>query len=94
MRITDAAINSVRVAVSSVTDPEYPDLNLQQLGILEDVVADSASIRVDLVPTILGCPALDVIKKDVMAAAREMEKLRETPNYKPTAAHAPKCVKV
>ena len=70
MRIADTAINAVRAAVSSVTDPEYPDLTIQQLGILEDVVADSISIRVDLVPTILGCPALEVIEKDVVAAAR------------------------
>ena len=57
MTITNSALNAARSAVASVKDPEYPDLNIQQLGILEDVVVDSSSIRVDLVPTILGCPA-------------------------------------
>ena len=70
MTITQSALNAVRAAVASVKDPEYPDLNIQQLGILEDVVVDSSSIRVDLVPTILGCPALDTIEQDVLAAAR------------------------
>ena len=68
--VTDTAIDAVRAAVASVADPEYPVLNIQQLGILEDVVADCSSIRVDLVPTIIGCPALDTIEKDVVAAAR------------------------
>ena len=54
MTITKSALNAVRSAVASVKDPEYPDLNIQQLGILEDVVVDSSSIRGDLVPTILG----------------------------------------
>ncbi len=68
--VAKAAIDAVRAAVASVADPEYPDLNIQQLGILEDVVADRSSIRVDLVPTIMGCPALDVIEQDVVAAAQ------------------------
>ena len=70
MTITREVLDAVRTAVASVTDPEYPNLNIQQLGILEDVVADSSSIRVDLVPTILGCPALRTIEQDVVNAAR------------------------
>ena len=68
--ITEAALKTVRHAVALVADPEYPDLNIEQLGILEDVVAENSAIRVDLVPTIMGCPALEVIEKDVVAAAR------------------------
>ncbi|HAE55420.1 MAG TPA: phenylacetate-CoA oxygenase subunit PaaJ, partial [Acidimicrobiaceae bacterium] len=57
MTINQEALEEVRTAVAAVRDPEYPDLNIEQLGILEDVVADAAGIRVDLIPTILGCPA-------------------------------------
>ncbi|MXV86750.1 MAG: DUF59 domain-containing protein [Acidimicrobiales bacterium] len=69
---TAAMEATVLEAVSSVCDPEYPDLTIAELGILESVTVpdgDSA-IRIELVPTMLGCPALDVIASDVTAAAR------------------------
>lgn len=72
MTITELDLATVRSAVGLVTDPEYPDLTIKQLGILEDVVIDASSIRVDLVPTILGCPALSTIEKDVKVAARKL----------------------
>ncbi len=70
MTINQEALEEVKTAVAAVRDPEYPDLNIEQLGILEDVVADAAGIRVDLIPTILGCPALATIERDVLKAAR------------------------
>ena len=42
MTINQEALEEVRTAVAAVRDPEYPDLNIEQLGILEDVVADAA----------------------------------------------------
>ena len=70
MTINQEALEEVRTAVAARRDPEYPDLNIEQLGILEDVVADAAGIRVDPIPTILGCPALATIERDVLKAAR------------------------
>jgi ring-1,2-phenylacetyl-CoA epoxidase subunit PaaD len=61
---------AVRRAVAAVTDPEYPDLSIVQLGMLEAVRDDGAGrVEVDLVPTVLGCPALREIEADVVAAA-------------------------
>ena len=59
-------------AVSSVCDPEYPDVTIAELGILESVSTtdDGSVVRIELVPTMLGCPALDVIRRDVAAAAQ------------------------
>ena len=62
---------SVRAAVAAVHDPEYPGLTIDDLGILESVAVDGAGrAAVGLVPTMLGCPALEVIERDVAAAAR------------------------
>lgn len=61
---------AVRDAVAAVTDPEYPDLTIEQLGMLEAVREPAAGrVEVDLVPTVLGCPALREIEADVVAAA-------------------------
>jgi ring-1,2-phenylacetyl-CoA epoxidase subunit PaaD len=52
---------AVRAALSDVADPEIPAISIVDLGIVERVdVADDA-IRVDLLPTFVGCPALDAI---------------------------------
>lgn len=72
MTITQSDLEIVRSAVAAVKDPEYPDLTIEQLGILENLVVEGSSIRVDLVPTILGCPALNTIEQDVKAAARRL----------------------
>jgi len=68
--VIDAA--AVAAAVAAVEDPEYPGLTIADLGILHDVRVDTSSgaVEVDLLPTRLGCPALDMIRRDVEAAAR------------------------
>lgn len=60
----------VRAAVAAVHDPEYPGVTIDDLGILESVaVDDRGRAAIGLVPTMLGCPALEVIERDVAAAA-------------------------
>ena len=57
-------------AVGKVCDPEYPDITICQLGILEAVKVSATGVAtVELVPTVLGCPAMGVIESDVRAAA-------------------------
>ena len=66
-----AIAEAVQAAVAAVADPEYPGLTIDDLGILESVAVDGAGrAAVGLVPTMLGCPALEVIERDVAAAAR------------------------
>lgn len=65
-----ALADAVRASVALVCDPEYPDVTISELGILEDVSVSGSTVRIGLVPTMLGCPALDVIARDVAAAAR------------------------
>ena len=61
-------IREVRQAVASVDDPEFPGVSIEELGIVEAVSMDGAAVTVDLVPTFLGCPALDTIRGDVARA--------------------------
>jgi len=71
MSATAVNAATVRYAVSSVDDPEYPGISIDDLGILVDVRVEPATgrVEVDLVPTRLGCPALALIRHDVEAAA-------------------------
>ena len=60
-----------RVVVAAVTDPELPLLTLDELGVLGDVtIEDGGTVVVGLTPTYTGCPAMDVMRDDVVAALR------------------------
>ena len=57
--------HEVRLALADVPDPEIPVVSVVDLGMVERVdVADDA-IRVELLPTFVGCPAVDMIKAAV-----------------------------
>jgi ring-1,2-phenylacetyl-CoA epoxidase subunit PaaD len=61
----------VREIVASVPDPEMPWVNLGDLGIVRTVELldpERRSVRVELTPTYLGCPAIEVMRTDVAAA--------------------------
>jgi ring-1,2-phenylacetyl-CoA epoxidase subunit PaaD len=56
--------------LAGVPDPEIPVLSVVDLGIVRDVVesADGRCICVTLTPTYSGCPATEVITRDVTTA--------------------------
>ena len=55
-------------ALAGVRDPEIPPLSITDLGIVERVRVDDEVVHVDLLPTFVGCPALDVIREDTERA--------------------------
>ncbi len=64
-------VTAVEAAVGAVPDPELRVLTIADLGILRGVdVADDGRVTVTITPTYTGCPAMDVIRRDVAAAAR------------------------
>jgi ring-1,2-phenylacetyl-CoA epoxidase subunit PaaD len=69
------ALAAVRRAVEAVPDPELPVLTLGQLGVIRDVRHESAAdgsarVVVDITPTYSGCPAMEVIARDVSDVVR------------------------
>ena len=73
----DSVELAVWEALASVHDPEIPPLAITDLGIVEAVRVSADRVEVDLLPTFVGCPALDVIREDVGAAARTVAEGRE-----------------
>jgi ring-1,2-phenylacetyl-CoA epoxidase subunit PaaD len=69
---TRVATETVRELAGRVPDPELPVLTIEDLGILRDVVVDDRGrVEVTITPTYSGCPAIDVIREDVVRALRE-----------------------
>ena len=63
--ITEAG---VRRLLGAVHDPEIPTVSIVDLGIVERVEVDGPGIRVELLPTFVGCPALELIRASVQEA--------------------------
>lgn len=55
------SVARIRSMVTAIPDPELPVVSIGDLGMIEDVRADDGSIVVTVLPTFIGCPALDVI---------------------------------
>ena len=60
-----------REVAAQVLDPELPVLTIEDLGILREVAVRDGGVHVTITPTYAGCPAMDAIRADVEAAARE-----------------------
>jgi len=64
-------VEAARAAASSVLDPELPVLTIDDLGVLRGVdVGDDGRVTVTVTPTYSGCPAMEVIERDVETAVR------------------------
>jgi ring-1,2-phenylacetyl-CoA epoxidase subunit PaaD len=62
-----ARAEAARRALDDVTDPEIPVVTIADLGVLRDVVAaDDGRIEVTVTPTYSGCPATEVIRRDIV----------------------------
>jgi ring-1,2-phenylacetyl-CoA epoxidase subunit PaaD len=59
-------------ALGEVPDPEIPAVSVVELGMVRRVEVGDGSVRVELLPTFVGCPALDVIRRTV---AERLERL-------------------
>jgi len=69
-RVVTTTAAKAWAVLETVPDPEIPALNVVDLGIVRDVVesADGREVTVTLTPTYSGCPATEVIARDVRPA--------------------------
>jgi ring-1,2-phenylacetyl-CoA epoxidase subunit PaaD len=64
----------VRRAVESVPDPELPSVTIGMLGMVHHVaVSPDGAVVVELLPTYSGCPATEMIERDVVAAVSTVD---------------------
>ena len=63
---------SARQLVCDLPDPEMPWVTLGDLGIVRSVECGTdGSVRVELTPTYLGCPAIDAMRADAATVLTE-----------------------
>ena len=64
--------SAVWAVLAEVPDPEIPVVSLVDLGVVHDVRVQNGSVRVELIPTFLGCPALEVMRDEVARRIAEL----------------------
>lgn len=74
---TTIDLDAVEAVVRAVPDPELPALTLGMLGVVHEVTVDDGVVEVVLLPTFVGCPATEVMARDVRAAAEPFDGVRE-----------------
>ena len=62
-----ATREGVMEILTGVKDPELPVIDIVELGIVRDVVFENDGVRIDVTPTYSGCPAMEVIERDIVA---------------------------
>jgi ring-1,2-phenylacetyl-CoA epoxidase subunit PaaD len=56
---------AVRALLATVHDPEIPTVSIVDLGLVHDIRVDGGRIAVELLPTFVACPALEIIRSTV-----------------------------
>jgi ring-1,2-phenylacetyl-CoA epoxidase subunit PaaD len=59
-------------ALAEVPDPELPAVSVVDLGVVRNVEVRDSRVRVELTPTFLGCPALELMRAQMAERIRAL----------------------
>ena len=51
--------------LEEVKDPEIPVLSLVDLGVITGIELFDSGVKIEMTPTFVGCPALDMMKQEI-----------------------------
>ena len=79
MMITPIQIrkDDVLEVLATVKDPEIDTVSIIDLGMVGKVTIEDAKVKVEVLPTFVGCPALELIRENVEKAVIELEGVEE-----------------
>jgi len=58
-------VENIYTILHEVKDPEIPVISIQDLGVLQHVGLKDDVVKVGIIPTYSGCPAMHTIKADI-----------------------------
>jgi ring-1,2-phenylacetyl-CoA epoxidase subunit PaaD len=51
--------------LEEVKDPEIPVLSLVDLGVITSIAIAGETVKIEMTPTFVGCPALDLMQREI-----------------------------
>ncbi|WP_028785111.1 1,2-phenylacetyl-CoA epoxidase subunit PaaD [Thalassobacillus devorans] len=73
MSLVSTSEQSVREMLALVKDPEIDSVSVLDLGMVEQITIERDSVEVKMLPTFMGCPALEIIKANVENKLLELD---------------------
>lgn len=76
---TSKTISTERIieVLKEVKDPEIDSVSIVDLGMVEEVTTVDNHVKIVLLPTFLGCPALKFIKNNTLNAVKELPEVED-----------------
>ena len=65
MTIADGVERRVWEELANLPDPEIPAISVVDLGVIGSVAASGDRVRIKLLPTFVGCPAIGVMQQQI-----------------------------
>ncbi len=62
---------AIWAALHDVHDPEIPTISVVDLGVIRGISVGESTVRVELLPTFVGCPAINVLQDAITERLRE-----------------------
>ena len=72
----ERAVGQAWRVLAGIVDPEIPAISIVDLGIVGDVRRTGARLEIELLPTFIGCPALELVEATIN---ERLEPLRHDP---------------
>ncbi|ERI10803.1 1,2-phenylacetyl-CoA epoxidase subunit PaaD [Aneurinibacillus aneurinilyticus] len=64
-------------ALQEVKDPEIPPVSMVEMGMIHKVSIESGNVAVQVLPTFVGCPALDIMKKAIIQQVQAVDRVQK-----------------
>jgi len=61
----DSRVARIWHELETITDPEIPAITLVDLGVIGAVEVGEDGARIEILPTFVGCPAVDVMREEI-----------------------------
>lgn len=63
--------------LQEVKDPEIPVISMIEMGMIHRVVVDESVVEVEVLPTFIGCPALELMRSEIQEKLLSIEEVSE-----------------
>lgn len=61
---------TIRNWLRAIPDPEIPHVSIVDMGMIGAIEVEGEHVRVELIPTYAGCPAIKLLEKEIVEALR------------------------
>ncbi|WP_236008328.1 iron-sulfur cluster assembly protein [Heyndrickxia sporothermodurans] len=79
MTLKNELLIQVEKCLENVKDPEIPSVSVVDLGMIEEIkILESNKVHIKALPTFLGCPALEIIRKNITDTVLQMNEFHNS----------------